>query len=91
MDPNPKQLILNLLLAADHNTLSAREAVGSCKLFGIRENNVRVALVRLSANGLVEATCREYGVKYSEHKSVGAGVLSHFRWLRRLGRPDSSV
>jgi phenylacetic acid degradation operon negative regulatory protein len=58
MAPNPKQLILNLLLAADKNTLSSREAVGSCKLFGIRENNVRVALVRLSANGLVEAASR---------------------------------
>jgi phenylacetic acid degradation operon negative regulatory protein len=58
MAPNPKQLILNLLLAADKNTLSSREAVGSCKLFGIRENNVRVALVRLSANGLVEAAAR---------------------------------
>lgn len=58
MAPNPKHLILNLLLAADHNTLSSREAVGSCKLFGIRENNVRVALVRLSAAGLVEAASR---------------------------------
>lgn len=56
--PNPKHLILNLLLAADQNTLSSREAVGSCKLFGIRENNVRVALVRLSASGLVEAAAR---------------------------------
>lgn len=58
MTPNPKQLILNLLLAADDNTLSSREAVGSCKLFGIRENNVRVALVRLSAAGMVEAATR---------------------------------
>lgn len=58
MIPNPKHLILNLLLAADQNTLSSREAVGSCKLFGIRKNNVRVALVRLSASGLVEAAAR---------------------------------
>ena len=58
MSPNPKHLILNLLQAADGNTLSAREAVESCKLIGIRENNVRVALVRLSAAGLVEAAAR---------------------------------
>jgi phenylacetic acid degradation operon negative regulatory protein len=58
MSPNPKHLILNLLQAADDNTLTSREAVGSCKLFGIRENNVRVALVRLSAAGLVEAASR---------------------------------
>lgn len=40
---------------------------------------------------VVEATCHEYGVKYSEHKTFGAGLVSHFRWLRRMGRPDSST
>jgi linoleoyl-CoA desaturase len=34
---------------------------------------------------LVEATCLEFGVKYSEHKSFRAGLASHFRWLRRMG------
>lgn len=37
---------------------------------------------------LVEETCREYGVKYSEHESVWAGVVSHFRWLRQMGMPE---
>ena len=37
---------------------------------------------------LVEETCREYGVKYSEHESVWAGVVSHFRWLRQMGMPS---
>ena len=31
MTPNPKQLIMNLLMAADDHTLSSKEAVGSCK------------------------------------------------------------
>lgn len=57
MAPNPKHLILNLLMAAD-GPLTSREAVGACALFGIRENSVRVALVRLSAAGLVEAAGR---------------------------------
>ncbi|MCI0461391.1 MAG: acyl-CoA desaturase [Gemmataceae bacterium] len=35
--------------------------------------------------GLVEETCREYGVRYAEHESVLAGLLSHFRWLRQMG------
>lgn len=56
--PNPKQLIMNLLMAADDHTLSSKEAVGSCRLFGIRENNVRVALVRLSNAGMVEVAAR---------------------------------
>ena len=34
---------------------------------------------------LVEQTCREFGVKYSEHESFWSGVASHFRWLRRMG------
>ena len=38
---------------------------------------------------VVEATCREFGVKYTEHKSVWAGVASHFRWLRRMGMPPA--
>lgn len=36
---------------------------------------------------IVEDTCREFGVRYSAHRSFAAGVASHYRWLRRLGRP----
>jgi linoleoyl-CoA desaturase len=36
---------------------------------------------------LVEAACREFGVRYMVHASVWAGLVSHFRWLRRMGRP----
>ena len=58
MQPNPKNLILNLLLAADGVPLNAADAVSSCALFGIRENSVRVALVRLSAAGMIESAGR---------------------------------
>jgi linoleoyl-CoA desaturase len=34
---------------------------------------------------VVEETCREFGVRYSEHASVWSGLVSHFRWLRRMG------
>jgi linoleoyl-CoA desaturase len=34
---------------------------------------------------LVEQTCRDFGVRYREHSSFSAGLLSHFRWLRRMG------
>lgn len=40
---------------------------------------------------LVEQTCKEFGLRYSEHASVWSGVASHFRWLRRLGTPDTSL
>jgi len=39
---------------------------------------------------LVEETCREFGVKYTEHVSLWAGVASHFRWLRHLGRAGAT-
>jgi linoleoyl-CoA desaturase len=34
---------------------------------------------------IVEATCREYGVQYAEHATFRSGLMSHFRWLRKLG------
>lgn len=58
MATNPRNLILKLLQAADGEPLSAREAVASAALLGIRENSVRVALVRLAAAGLIKATGR---------------------------------
>lgn len=58
MTPKPRSLILNLLLAAEGEPLSARDAVGACALFGLRENSVRVTLVRLAAAGLIEAAGR---------------------------------
>lgn len=37
---------------------------------------------------VVEATCREYGVPYHVNRSFGAGIASHYRWLRRMGQPE---
>jgi len=39
---------------------------------------------------LVEETCRDFGVKYAEHRSFRAGMASHFRWLRRMGMPSAT-
>ena len=58
MTPNPKHLILNLLLAAEGEALSSSDAVNACALFGVRENSVRVALVRLTTAGMIEAAGR---------------------------------
>jgi linoleoyl-CoA desaturase len=40
--------------------------------------------------GLVEQTCREFGVRYARHASIAAGVAAHYRWLRHLGAPDGA-
>ena len=39
---------------------------------------------------LVEETCRDFGIRYTEFKSFRAGMASHFRWLRRMGMPNAT-
>jgi len=36
---------------------------------------------------LVEQTCVEYGVRYVAAPTLFAAVASHYRWLRRMGKP----
>ncbi|AMV23638.1 Fatty acid desaturase [Gemmata sp. SH-PL17] len=35
---------------------------------------------------IVEATCHEFGVRYTAHRTLWGGITSHFRWLRELGQ-----
>lgn len=58
MTPKARNLILDLLLASEGEALGARELIAGCALFGISDNTVRVALARLSAEGLIEAVER---------------------------------
>ncbi len=37
---------------------------------------------------IVEQTCRESGLRYAEHETFFGAVVSHFRWLRRMGMPS---
>lgn len=76
MPPTPKSLILNLLLAADGAPLSASDAVNSAQLFGVRENSVRVALVRLNAAGLIESAGRGAYRLGPQATTVAADVAS---------------
>jgi linoleoyl-CoA desaturase len=39
---------------------------------------------------IVEQTCREFGVRYGVHSSFWAGIKSHYRWLKRMGRDETS-
>lgn len=34
---------------------------------------------------LVEQTCKDFGVRYQEHRSFRSGLSSHFQWLRSMG------
>jgi linoleoyl-CoA desaturase len=35
---------------------------------------------------IVEETCREFGVKYAEHRAFWAGLVERYRWLKEMGR-----
>ena len=56
--PTAKSLILDLLLATKDRPLSAKQAIAACNIFDISVNNARVALVRLSSEGLIESAGR---------------------------------
>ena len=58
MELTAKKIILGLLLVSDGRALTVRSLIDACALFGIKENNVRVTLTRLSADGLIEASSR---------------------------------
>ena len=36
---------------------------------------------------IVESVCADFGVRYTAHPTFRAAASSHFRWLRRMGRP----
>jgi linoleoyl-CoA desaturase len=41
--------------------------------------------------GVVEATCKEFGVPYSASPTLGSAMASHFRWLKRMGRGEATT
>lgn len=54
MDPSAKSLILDLLSTQREASTPVRALVAAGSIFGLEENNVRVALARLVRRGLVE-------------------------------------
>lgn len=78
MTPTPKTLILNLLLAAGGIPLSAGDAVRACGFFGMRDNSVRVALARLTAEGLLASAGRGAYVLGGQARDL-AQALSSWR------------
>ncbi|WP_190294977.1 PaaX family transcriptional regulator C-terminal domain-containing protein [Marinobacter sp. R17] len=58
MKPKPQRLIMNLMTAMDEDVLQVRDAISMCALFGVTSNSTRVALTRLSGDGLIESCGR---------------------------------
>jgi len=74
--PTAKGLIQTLLLAAEGEAFPARQLVAAGALFGISENNIRVALVRLQNETLAE--------------TVGRGSYTLGEGARKLGQAVSA-
>ncbi|MDR3418955.1 MAG: PaaX family transcriptional regulator C-terminal domain-containing protein [Nevskia sp.] len=86
MKPKARHLIMDLLLAAEGEASSVREFIAGCALFGISGNNVRVAVVRLSAEGLIEAEERgRYRLGGSAHQL--ADEVATWRTAEQRVRP----
>jgi linoleoyl-CoA desaturase len=41
--------------------------------------------------GIVDMVCEEFEIPHIEHRSYLAGLASHYRWLKKLGREDTVV
>lgn len=74
--PGARELLLRLLLAADEGVLGSAQAVKGCALFGISENNTRVALARLVTAGLAEVVGRGAYRLGPEGRALGADVTA---------------
>ncbi len=86
MTPNPKHLVLNLLLAAEGEAMQVADAVSACALFGVRENSVRVALVRLTTSGMIEAAGRG-SYRLGPQAAGLAGDVASWRSSEKRVRP----
>lgn len=40
--------------------------------------------------GIVERTCREFGLRYKARQTFTEAIVAHFRWLREMGRPPAA-
>lgn len=58
MKPKARNLILELFVAAGDRSLPVRAGVEAAALFGVSENNARVAFARLSSAGMIQAEGR---------------------------------
>ena len=86
MKLRPRRLILNLMLTDMTRPLSVRDAITAGGLFGIRESSVRVAMTRLSADGLIEASDRGVYVLGPAARDLAADVSRWRSGLKSLRR-----
>ena len=89
MSPSPRALILNLLLGTGSRgggSLSVRELLDACALFGLPGNRVRVALARGVAAGLLVTPQRGHYALGPQARPL-ADAVGHWRHVAERLRP----
>lgn len=86
MKVNPKNLLLDLMLAGGDQPITARAAILAGALFQISENSLRVTLARLSAAGLIEFAGRG-AYRLGPAATEFAGEVSSWRCAEARLRP----
>ncbi len=86
MKPTAQSLILDLLSTTRGVAFPVKALVGAAGLFAITENNVRVALARLLARGLLERNERGFYTVASGSEPVRNHVASWVRVEERMVR-----
>lgn len=81
--PTAKRLILQLFVASGDKPLPVRSAVSAAALFGISENNVRVAFARLASEGRIEPAGRG---EYREGDGAAEFAREIASWRRAESR-----
>lgn len=83
---NPRSFLLKLLIAADGQSLSIREMLAAGEVLGFSPNSLRVALVRLTSEGLIESPARGvYGL--GPEAAPVADDMGHWRLGEQRVRP----
>jgi phenylacetic acid degradation operon negative regulatory protein len=72
---NARILIMDLLFADPEIVIHTKQFVMAAQLFGITENNIRVALTRLSSEGLIESAGRGVYRLTLEAKEISEPVV----------------
>lgn len=79
---NARGLVLDLLFAEPEAVMSTKQLVQAAQLFEIRENNIRVALTRLSTEGLIESAGRGNYCLTHQAKQISQPSLNQMKELK---------
>ena len=87
---NARDLIIDLLLGLQGREISIKQIIIAAKLFEISENSIRVAVTRLSSDGVIEAIERgiyQFTAKSHEWADV---MLNRKNGIKQKIRPISN-